>query len=183
MSTLNASVTEGYKLVEDSSGKVQLTPARLNLMAKPTVTVDIANKVATEDIQDYVVTVDKLAAAVTALIPAIAVTVGAEAGGTDISVAVQLKDASGDALNQVGIINVWISDTDVMACGTLPSGGAPTVVDGDTIIALASSAMGVYSTNASGLLTLTFVEAGPLTRYFRASIGSVLVKGTMTWAA
>jgi hypothetical protein len=152
----------------------------------PTVTVELSGVVRAADIVDGVVTAAKLVDAVADAIPTAVATVGAE-GTNTVDVSVQAKDAQGNALSAVVPVLAFISATATGALGAMPSGGAPTIVSsqGTIIIDMSATLLGVYYTNASGLLVLRFTEAGVLTRYFRAIVGGKTIEGSaaMTWAA
>lgn len=186
MSTVNANVSAGYIFVADGDGKVQITKDRLNLLGVPTVTVELSGVIQTADIVDGVVTAAKLVDAVADRLVTAVATVPAE-DTNNIDVSVQAKDAQGNALSAVVPIFAFISATATGTLAALPSGGAPTIVSsqGTIIIGMSATLLGVYYTNASGLLVLRFTEAGALTRYFRAIVGGKTIEGSaaMTWAA
>jgi len=67
MSIVTATVTRGYTFVKDANGEVILTPDRMNEAAKPAVTINLANSIATADLQDDAVTGDKIASSTVVL--------------------------------------------------------------------------------------------------------------------
>ena len=60
MSTLSCNVTPGKTFVASSAGPYPITPAGLNALGNPTVTVDLANQVAAADLQSSAVETAKI---------------------------------------------------------------------------------------------------------------------------
>jgi len=174
MTTKNATVTEGYTYTPDAEGKVQLTWTRANLQAKPTVVVDLAAIVDTADLKDAVA--DKILTA--------AATVAAESSN-NVDVTMQLKDAQGNALAEVCVVDYWLSNA---AAGgpnvtTFPDGSCSSTT-GTDITVNADNVIGRAITDANGTLVIRFVHAdGALTGlYFCAIVNNKLVQGSAVLA-
>lgn len=184
MSIINADVVEGLVLVLDAQGNVQITHDRLNLQAKPTVTLNLSNEIQNEDLVAGTIEKDKLNDNIADEIPTGIATVAAESAN-DVDVSVQFQDINASSLSRVMATQCWISDTSGAAPAALPSGGAPTIVSSQGVIieALTASAPGTYLSNSSGLLVLRFTEAGALTKFFNMIIGNEFIAGSqaLTW--
>ena len=188
MSTVNCSVSQGYTWTEDAAGEIQITKTRLNLAAKPTVTVDMAGAIATADLASGAVSAAKLADAVADEILTGAVTVGDNvAAGSPISVSVQAKDAQGNAVAKRVLVELWLSNA---AAGgpnvsTFPSTyTSPTA--GVELVANADNVIGRYLTDATGLLTLSYTNSGALSGlYAVAVVGGKYYAGSqaLAWTA
>lgn len=176
MTTKNATVTEGYTYTPDSSGTVQLTWTRANLQAKPTVVVDLKAIVDTEDLKDAVA--DKILTG--------SATVGTESAN-NIDVVLQLKDAQGNDLAEICVVEYWISNTSTGGpdVTTFPDGGCSATVGAD-ITVNADDVVGRGITSSSGTLTIRYVHAGGALSglYFCAIINNKLVQGSaeLSWS-
>ena len=188
MTTANCSVTPGYTWVLDASGEFIITKDRLNLTGTPTVTVNLAGKVATADIVALNITTALLANAVADQLITVVGTVPAEATN-NIDVSIQAKDCQGNALALNVGVQLWLADSasTLTPTATLPSSGAPTILTSNGFILrpLAANVSGHYLTDSTGLLKLRFTEAGALTRYLCMVIQGKLVMGdqALIWTA
>ncbi len=176
MTTKNATVTEGYTFTPDAEGKVQLTWTRFNLQAKPTVVVDLAAIVDTEDLKDAVA--DKILTG--------SATVASESAN-NVDVTVQIKDAQGNALSEICVVDYWLSNS---ATGgpnvtTFPDGSC-SATTGSDITLNADNVVGRAITDSSGTLVIRFVHtAGALSGlYFCAIINNKLIQGSaaLSWS-
>jgi len=110
MSDITCSVTAGYVLSPDASGKVWLTYVRLNQLGVPTVTVSTTGVIAAAD----------LITALSAKIISPDITVGAEVSDA-ISVTVQMQNSVGSDITGRHAFRCWLSDTEYGAeTGTVP---------------------------------------------------------------
>lgn len=187
MSSVNANVGAGYVFVFDAEGKAQITLERLNLLGVPIVTVNLAGKVAAEDLVAGAVIASKLADAIADQLMTVSVTVAAEASN-NVDVSIQVKDCQGNNLAQSTLLHLWLTASNSsLAPAALPSSGAPSILtsNGTIIQAMTASAPGLYLTDSTGLLNLRFTEAGALTKYLQTVVQSKLVQGSgaLIWTA
>ena len=183
MSTVNCTVSQGYTWTEDADGLIQITKTRLNLAAKPTVSVDLSTAVASADLAAGAVTAAKLSDAVADEILLATATVSTETADV-VTVSVQVTDAQGNNLAKRCLVECWVSDA---AAGgpnvtTFPDGGVSASA-GVELVANADNAVGRYMTDATGLLTLAYTHSGALTVYFTAVVGGKYNAGSaaLTW--
>jgi len=183
MSIINCVVTVGYEWTEDADGIIQLTKTRLNLSAKPSAYVDLADKIAEADIKSSSVSTAKLADAVADEILSGTATVGDETAN-DIIASVQAKDAQGNAVAKRVLVECWLADAENTGpnVATFPDGGVA-VSAGVALVANADNVVGRYFTDATGLLTLTYTHSAALTQYFACVIGGKYYAGSkaLTW--
>jgi len=186
MTQVNANVTPAKTFVKDANGEALVTVEDLNLLGVPAVSVDLAGKVAAADLAAEAVTAVKLAAAVADLLRTAVATVGdEETGAGTIAVTVQVKDAQGNNLAEKTAFCWWLSDAAAgAATATIPSGGVA-VTPGVEVTPLLDRMVIWALTDATGAATLTFTEAGALTRYFNMVLGDDLIAGSqaLVWAA
>lgn len=99
-----------------------------------------------------------------------------------ITVAVQVRDADGNALAEQCVLEIWISNAAAGALGTACS-GAVAATTGAIIAEHTAKTHMVCITDANGTLVLTFTEAGGLVTYFNLNVQSKYVAGdqAMTW--
>jgi len=181
MTTVTATVTEGYTYSYDANGNFLITLERQNLAAKPTVTVALTSQVDTEDLVQDAVTADKLADAVADMLPGCTITVSDE--DTDVvTVTVNMTDGKGEALSEVCAIELWVSDAALGALGTACS-GAVAATTGTIVASHTAKTHLLCVTDSSGDLVLTFTEAGALTTYIQGIVGDKVIQGSqaMVW--
>lgn len=179
MSTVSATVTAGKTWTPDVDGKILLDADALNLAANPAVAVPLANRIATEDLQNAAVTADKLAAAAVALaklatdasyyMRRAGLTPTDDADGTG-KMTVQIKDANGNSLTGRFVIRAWISSTINGAPAAVTSFTATT---GTTIQTVTSNAQLIVQTDGAGqaVLDVNASSGTSATRYVMVEIG------------
>jgi len=189
MSVVNANVSAGKVFVPDAAGQVLLMPADLNRIGVPTVSVNLSDKIAAEDLKASAVTAAKLADEVADRIQRASIGVGASvAAGSAIVAQIQILDAQGNNLAAKCVVRWWISDANsassaaLVPCATKPT--SHSYVAGGAVIAMDDNVTALGVTDATGLLGLSFTNSGAKTAYVYASVGGRLVAGSraLVWS-
>lgn len=113
--------------------------------------------------------------------------IGAEAGGNEITVSIQLKDAAGDDLATAAALLAFLSDNssglDVSA--DAPSGGVAAGTDGSIVKEHTAELAFWLQSEADGDIDLVITEAGADTWYLVLVMpnGSLVVSDAITFAA
>lgn len=172
MSVLTCTVTAGYTFVKDALNRSLLTRARLNQLGTPTVQVNLAGSVAGVD----------LASALANMLITGTATVGSESSN-NIDVTLQLVNAGNSPIAAVTLVRVWLANsaTGGPDVSTFPAGGV-SVTTGTQITANADNVIGVYLTDANGVLTLRYTHAtGALSGLFYiAELQNRLIQGSQS---
>lgn len=112
------------------------------------------------------------------------IVVGADAG-TTVAITIQLTDAEGADLAQVGVVDWYLSDdaAGLSVAATAPSGGIAIGTDGALIETVADKAGSMIS-EADGDIDLVVTEAGAATWYLvlRMPTGGLVISDAITFA-
>jgi len=146
-SNFNANVTAGYAFTEDANGYVQITKDRLNLLAKPTVTVPIN--------EDY--------------IPVVAFSVGSEDANV-ISITLNINSVNSNAIATRFLVHAWLSDTEGgIETSTTPD-GATSWTTGAQLASVTSKKRWQAITTAAGEAALSVEHSAAHTWYLNVEI-------------
>jgi len=179
MSSANCGVNPGYTFNFDTEGKCLITLERLNLLSIPTVTVNLAGVIDSEDIITGAIDANHLVNAVAdQIITAVAI-VGGDVG-TTVQVDIQVKDCQGNNVSGNFVLDVWVHDSAgvLTPSGTAPTSSAISGTKGYIFTAIADGVAGRYTTDSTGLLTIIFTQAGALTRYLSVGVQGKIVSGS-----
>lgn len=136
---------------------------------------------ATAGLSDKAVSISKLANAVTALMPSLAITAGAETSDAR-AITVQVRDAAGANLAQRSKVRLWLATSDYGAPDA--TGNTVALSVGTQLRQLTANADYELIANASGQIAISVTISGAATRYLLAEIdGRVYSSGALTWTA
>ncbi|MEE8169128.1 MAG: hypothetical protein V3T70_01140 [Phycisphaerae bacterium] len=133
-------------------------------------------------LKDDGITAAKLAAALAAVVPQVAITVGAEdsPAADDRVITLQMQDAQAVALSEHGLLRVWISTVDFNAPSA--SGNTVTVTTGIIYETDLANAAYVIIADPSGTAAVKINITGTATRYIMVELdGRIYSSGAVTW--
>lgn len=130
--------------------------------------------------------VNALATLANSAIAGASITVGAE-DGDDVTVNIQLTDAEGDDLAEIGVVTVFVSDaaTGIGVAATAPDGGIAAGTDGAILAAVVAGKVVIAQSEADGDLDLVVTESGTDTFYLAVVLpgGRMVVSDALSFTA